>query len=319
MNNIIHYFFVMLYFLCLIVFFLCFPLSTLMMNTSMHSFPSVMNTTVLSRKSVSYSFTEAIARYSKNNTIFLMLVDSGYFNQFLNAYYVGNLKQYDNLLVVCLDTKSCSKLSKMKIHSVFLSDQTASTEEYTVEKSPLFTKKMQNKLNIIYIALLNGYNVFYMDSDIILFKNPFPYLYSIKSYDMLVQKDAYICSGFMFIYSKKSTIDLLKLAISYQEDDQLAIIHAHKQKKNVDLYFLPTDTFTNGKIFWSNHSFYWDPIDSKQIMVHNNYVYYREIKDYRFKEMHLYALDVNKEYSDPNGRYLTIEILPSICVHRYLL
>ena len=169
----------MLYFLCLILLYLCFPLSTLMMNISMHSFPSVMNTTVLSRKSVSFSFTEAIARYSKNNTIFLMLVDSGYFNQFLNAYYVGNLKQYDNLLVVCLDIKSCSKLSRMKIHSVFLSNQTASTEEYAVEKSPLFAKKMQNKLNIIYIALLNGYNVFYMDSDIILFKNPFPFFYRL--------------------------------------------------------------------------------------------------------------------------------------------
>ena len=205
----------------------------------------------------------------------------------------------------------------MKIHSVFLSNQTASTEEYAVEKSPLFAKKMQNKLNIIYIALLHGYNVFYMDSDIILFKNPFPYFYSIKSYDMLVQKDAYICSGFMFIYSKKSTIDLFNIDIGNNNGDQNALIKSYKQKKNVELYFLPTDTFTNGKIFWSNHSFYWDPIDSKQIMVHNNYVYYREIKDYRFKEMHLYALDVNKEYSDPNGRYLTIEILPSICVYSY--
>ena len=113
-----------------------------MMNTSMHSFPSVVNTTVLSRKSVSYSLTESIARYSKNNTIFLMLVDSGYFNQFLNAYYVGNLKQYDNLLVVCLDTKSCSKLSGMKIHSVFLRNQTASIEQFAVQGSPLFAKKM---------------------------------------------------------------------------------------------------------------------------------------------------------------------------------
>ena len=85
-----------------------------------------------SRKSVSYSLTEAIATYSKNNTIFLMLVDSGYYNQFLNAYYIGNLKQYDNLLVVCLDIISCNKLSNMNIHSVFLRNQTTSTEQFTV-------------------------------------------------------------------------------------------------------------------------------------------------------------------------------------------
>ena len=290
-----------------------------MMNTSMHSFPSVVNTTVLSRKSVSYSLTESIARYSKNNTIFLMLVDSGYFNQFLNAYYIGNLKQYDNLFVVCLDIESCNMLSKMNIHSVFLRNQTASTEQFTVQGSPLFAKKMQNKLDIIYTALLNGYNVFYMDSDIALLKNPFPYFYRLKSYDMLVQRDITICSGFMFIYSRKSTIDLFKIDIGNNKGDQAALIRAYNQKKNVNLNFLPTDTFSSGRVFWSSHSFYWNPIDSKQVMIHNNFVRYREIKDYRFKEMHLYVLDVNKEYSDPNGRYLTIEILPSICFHGYLL
>ena len=289
------------------------------MNTSMHSFPSVTNTAVLSRKSVSYSLTESIARYSKNNTIFLMLVDRGYFNQFLNAYYVGNLKQYDNLLVVCLDIKSCDMLLQMNIHSVFLRNQTASTEQFTVQGSPLFAKKMQNKLDIIYTALLNGYNVFYMDSDIALLKNPFPYFYRLKSYDMLVQRDSTICSGFMFIYSRKSTIDLFKLDIGNNKGDQAALIRAYNQKKNVNLNFLPIDTFSSGRVFWSSHSFYWDPIDSKQVMIHNNFVRYREIKDYRFKEMHLYVLDVNKEYSDPNGRYLTIEILPSICFHGYLL
>ena len=289
------------------------------MNTSMHSFPSVTNTAVISRKSVSYSLTQAIARYSKNNTIFLMLVDRGYFNQFLNAYYVGNLKQYDNLLVVCLDIKSCNMLSKMNIHSVFLRNQTASTEQFTVQGSPLFAKKMQNKLDIIHTALLNGYNVFYMDSDIALLKNPFPYFYRLKSYDMLVQRDITICSGFMFIYSRKSTIDLFKIDIGNNKGDQAALIRAYNQKKNVNLNFLPTDTFSSGKVFWSSHSFYWNPIDSKQVMIHNNFVRYREIKDYRFKEMHLYVLDVNKEYSDPNGRYLTIEILPSICFHGYLL
>ena len=289
------------------------------MNTSMHSFPSVTNTAVISRKSVSYSLTQAIARYSKNNTIFLMLVDRGYFNQFLNAYYVGNLKQYDNLLVVCLDIESCNMLSKMNIHSVFLRNQSVSTEQFTVQGSPLFAKKMQNKLDIIYTALLNGYNVFYMDSDIALLKNPFPYFYRLKSYDMLVQRDGTICSGFMFIYSRKSTIDLFKIDIGNNKGDQAALIRAYNQKKNVNLNFLPADTFSSGRVFWSSHSFYWNPIDSKQVMIHNNFVRYREIKDYRFKEMHLYVLDVNKEYSDPNGRYLTIEILPSICFHGYLL
>ena len=259
------------------------------------------------------SLVEEIYSHGRNNTIFLMMVDSGYYYQFLNAYYIGNLKMYDNLLVVCLDIKSFNKLAKLGVPSVFFKKNINTyIEKFTVQGSPLFEKKMRLKLDIILTALINGFNVLYMDSDIVLRRDPFPYLFGLESYDMLVQRDVSICAGFMFLYARDAVIRLVKLAASYEMDDQPALNRAYRQTNEVKLLFLPVKLFSSGKEFWSTHSFYWDPISPQQIMIHNNYIRYRELKDYRFKEMHLYALDVNGEYSNPDARYLTIEIISSL-------
>ena len=42
-------------------------------------------------------------------------------------------------------------------------------------------------------------------------------------------------------------------------------------------------------------------------MMHDNYIVGITNKIYRLKEMKMYTLDVNGEYSNPLARYLTIE------------
>jgi hypothetical protein len=44
-------------------------------------------------------------------------------------------------------------------------------------------------------------------------------------------------------------------------------------------------------------------------MMHNNYIVGEELKMYRMKELGLYTLDVNGEYSNPNAKYLTVEYI----------
>ena len=259
------------------------------------------------------SLAEEVYSHAKNGTILLMMVDSGYYYQFLNSYYIGNLRMYDNLLVVCLDIKSFNKLTRLHVPSVFFKKKINTyVEQFTVQGSPLFVEKMRLKLDIILTALLNGFNVLYMDSDIVLRRDPFPYLFGLESYDMLVQRDVSICAGFMFLYARDPVIRLVKLAASYKMDDQPALNRAYKETNEMKLLFLPENVFSSGKVFWGTHSFYWDPIDPQQIMIHNNYIRYRELKDYRLKEMHLYALDIDGEYSNPNARYLTIETISGL-------
>lgn len=53
-----------------------------------------------------YSLEGLMKRQVVNNTIFLMMTDYGYLDHFLNAYYAGNLSDYSNLIVTCLDSLS---------------------------------------------------------------------------------------------------------------------------------------------------------------------------------------------------------------------
>ena len=41
-----------------------------------------------------------------NNTILMMIVDYGYLDLWMNSYIAGNLSQYRNLVVFCLDEQS---------------------------------------------------------------------------------------------------------------------------------------------------------------------------------------------------------------------
>ena len=41
-----------------------------------------------------------------NNSILLMMVDYGYLNMWNNSYRCGNLSQYSNVVIFCLDSKS---------------------------------------------------------------------------------------------------------------------------------------------------------------------------------------------------------------------
>ena len=41
-----------------------------------------------------------------NNSILLMMVDYGYLNMWNNSYRCGNLSQYSNVVIFCLDSES---------------------------------------------------------------------------------------------------------------------------------------------------------------------------------------------------------------------
>lgn len=80
---------------------------------------------------------------------------------------------------------------------------------------------------------------------------------------------------------------------------------------------LPQDTFSSGSVFFQKHQFYWDAIgrrdegnrlvDANQVIMHNNYVIGYTNKIYRLKEMKMYPLDVNGEYSSETARYLVLD------------
>ena len=56
------------------------------------------------KKAVSYK--DYLAQKAAKGTVLLMMTDYGYMDMFVNSYRVGNLSQYKNLVVLCIDEQS---------------------------------------------------------------------------------------------------------------------------------------------------------------------------------------------------------------------
>ena len=279
---------------------------------------SVMSITIssVSQKKTSYDCLEdVIQRHVYNNSIMLMYTDSGYINMFMNSYYVCNLKQYKNLIVTCFDKPCYNQLKKMNISVALVNaerDSLVDTSAASSFGSPAFQNKVQWKLVMLLQAINQNVRVLYLDSDIILFKDPFPVLNSYTGYDVLAQRDETICAGFMYLLPTRMTKQMLRKAIEIRPklekaDDQKAINTVVENNTSIKVLLLPDFQFSSGSVFSKRHSYYWDSINENQIMWHDNYVVGTNNKNYKLKEMKMYKLDVNGEYSNPNAQYLTIE------------
>ena len=256
-----------------------------------------------------------IKRNTINETIILYCTDNGYIDLFLNGYYTSQLWNYKNLVVTCFDRLCYQKLYKLNIPVALLNVESDTSVDIT-KAAICHTKEFQNKVHyklVLWdIVIKMNIRILYVDSDVILLKNPFYYLNSFTGYDIVAQRDAYLCSGFMYMYPTRNTKLAVERSIKIRPklkdaNDQSALIAAFKTIKDFHLYLLPSDTVPSGIVFFKSHNYYWDPINQKQLTIHNNYIHGLENKLYRFKEIKMYKLDRNQEYSNPSAKYLTIE------------
>lgn len=129
------------------------------------------------------------------------------------------------------------------------------------QQSPLFKQKMRNKLSLLLQVLTFGFNVLYIDSDVILLKDPFPYLQSFPQYDLLAQRDANICSGFMYFVSNPRSIAMMTRAYQIVQKpnmrDQTAVNNAVAERKT-PYALLSANLFPSGGKFFGRYQFYWD-------------------------------------------------------------
>lgn len=119
--------------------------------------------------------------------------------------------------------------------------------------------KMVLKLCVIRDLLLLKYSVLYMDSDVILFKDPLPALQHYTQYDFVAQRDEEICAGFMFIQPTRASYTMITVAatLMYMRRimDQDAIITYTKKKGRVNYTFLPSAQFMSGRDYATTHQF----------------------------------------------------------------
>ena len=121
---------------------------------------------------------------------------------------------------------------------------------------------MRWKIQFILDALSFGYRVLYVDSDVILLKNPFPVLESYQGYDLIAQGDQWnICTGFFYLPSSEKAIGIMRHAkdLVYNHDyrDQVAVNQAVKAL-NASILLLPQNAFPSGLEFFLKYQYYWD-------------------------------------------------------------
>ena len=88
-----------------VVLFIVYCLSFLPENESVEY--SVLKSSLAYHKGVrEVSLKDYLAQKAVNGTVLLMMTDYGYMNMFVNSYRVGNLSQYQNLVVLCIDEQS---------------------------------------------------------------------------------------------------------------------------------------------------------------------------------------------------------------------
>ena len=136
------------------------------------------------------------------------------------------------------------------------------TSSFANQASAEFKRKVRWKIQFILDALSYGYKVLYVDSDVILLKNPFPVLKSYEGYDLIAQKDGgSICTGFFYMNPTKRAIEVMRyakdLVYNHGDRDQVAVNQAVKAHK-ASILLLSSTLFPSGFDFFSKYQYYWD-------------------------------------------------------------
>ena len=156
-------------------------------------------------KSVDFKMEKAMKAYANaQKVIVLSLMDSGTVdmaaNLYLTSYHKFNITNY---LFISSDSKSCPTLSSEypAIHCVqYVNDTNGLTASSFGTKA--FVRKTHYKTQAILEAVRLGFSVLLVDIDIVMFKNPFPYLDQCPQCDLQIQWDHnMVCSGFFYIRS----------------------------------------------------------------------------------------------------------------------
>ena len=143
-----------------------------------------------------------------------------------------------------------------------IGNDTKFTSSFANQASAEFKRKVRWKIQFILDALSYGYRVLYVDSDVILLKNPFAVLESYEGYDLIAQKDGgSICTGFFYMNPTKRAIEVMRyakdLVYNHGDRDQVAVNQAVKAL-NASILLLPQDAFPSGQEFFSKYQYYWD-------------------------------------------------------------
>ena len=199
-----------------------------------------------------------------NNEVLVTFGDYSYMEAFYVSYITSRLWRYPNFFVVAVDKRMYDILESQGIPVALL------RVSYPVGKDLLVkvNKLTYNKFVIIRRILLLGINCLYIDSDVILFKDPFSELSKPKyaDADILAQQDIHLCTGFIYFRPTNSSFDVIERSLQLMKVEPLngqeAMVRVVTQRYVPSLKYILLDLhlFSRGGNFFEEHQFCWTPI-----------------------------------------------------------
>jgi hypothetical protein len=204
------------------------------------------------------------AKYRKiyENTAFITLTNSGYIDYTLNC--LESLKKINfkkELSVYCIGDNGMAILEDKGYISKPIESDGVNTE-FQIYRTGKWSNVVFNKFKIIYENLLSNKYVCYTDGDIVFENSDFlDYMIeNINDNDILIQDNSHkegerFCSGFMFVKSTQTTIELFDPANveEFKETvgwgDQKYINEIMNKLKHK---MLPLELYPSGKFYYDN-------------------------------------------------------------------
>ena len=269
--------------------------------------------------------------------ILFAVVDSAYLDMAINLYETSiNRFRITNFVFICLDSSSFNSLQKRRIRS-FLYKQKFASDNPARFATKQFNEKTSIKMKIVAASVMLGFNTLLMDVDIVFFRNPIPHL--PLDFDLAIQDDMQtwnftkmgveilghngsiieslkvLNTGFMLVRPTYAGVDLMHRTLSEVEltgsMDQTALnIVARRMMdaKTINIKVLDKKLFACGKAYFDEGRQMFggelDSVGNSYYIVHNNWIFGKAAKIYRFKESRLWQYDGHQYYSNKNNKYL---------------
>ena len=183
----------------------------------------------------------------RNNRVLITATDYAYLNAFYVCYTTSRLWRFRNFFVVALNQHAYDVLEQQGFPVALVS----SVNYQSGGDTP---------------SVYDGYAFNQLfDSDVVIFQNPFKYVPTDEEFDFIAQKDATICSGFVYWRATDRSRLTIELTLNKMKErnihDQTALVEVvdnHLVPELKSLLFEPM-LYNRGSIYFEMHQFGWGP------------------------------------------------------------
>ena len=256
---------------------------------------------------------------------YLLYTNSGASNMALNCIYsmIKSGVSKNDILLYTIDDETHTTFSEYGINVTKLDASKSigksgcfADSKYQDWNTKGFHRVVHYKIKAIIDALSKGDDVFYLDTDNVIFKNPTQFVESENS-DIIIHDDSDIhgrwkslCTGVVFIRSNKKTkkfydecldLHMKNIELDKSTGDQAAfnqiMVERHRHGlSDLSVNVFPHETFPNGQIYFES------TVDKNGMyLFHNNHISGLDAKIDRFKDNGYWFIDNDDFYDILSG------------------